>query len=158
MLKGGRLFSLIVLTALTACGGAREIRFGPEAVARASDIVPGCEGVTPKGEFRTTIRATVGAGVLDNEELLRLDAVPLADAESLSVAVDVTMEVDTGDEICVKSSGSEEVDTFGNDDLSDDEDCQELAANDEELSFSLAMRSGACTLSVQVPAKVTLEE
>jgi hypothetical protein len=150
------LASLVLTLGLTpACGGSRDISFGPSASASASNLVPSCETLTPNGEFSTTINATVGAGILDDEELLVLNHQPLGDGQTVAVSADLTMEVDTGDEVCIKSSGTEENDDLLDDDLTEDEDCQTVEEGTDSLDFALTMSIGGCTLTIGVPATVS---
>jgi hypothetical protein len=140
-----RLFLTGLAWLACACGGGRDLTFGPDVVVQAFNIVPGCEGATANGEFSSTITA-------DGENLVEIKRAVLSDGGSKTLSTELVLNVATGDEICVKSAGTEEHDSLANDELSEDEDCQTIEEGPGELAFQLEMTAAGCRLLVTAPA------
>ncbi|NCG22314.1 MAG: hypothetical protein GWP91_25130 [Rhodobacterales bacterium] len=144
----------MLLAMLCGCGPAHLLDFGPDATVSATDIIPGCEGVTALGEFSSTILARINDSESSEEELLVLDHLVLGDGESADQGVELSLGVDFADEVCIWSTDSEENDDFSDDPLNDDEDCKVMQESRTDLVFALSLSSGDCMLSISIPAVI----
>ena len=150
--------SLVVVSLCALLGGCqpgRLMEFGPMATVSATDIMPGCEGATPLGEFSTEIRYGFPEDMPSGDLLLDVDRAVLGDGDMMVFPLNESVALDDGDTVCVWSSGTEEHDTFDNDSLNEAQDCQEVDESTVSTVFALDMTSGGCTLSVRVPAVVS---
>lgn len=152
-----RLITLL-LTALiaSACGGGsnetRDLTFGPGATASASGILDGCESVTPNGEFSGQLWLEIDGA---ETPLENLDHLPLGNNETATLAFEEKVEgVEVGTEICIRTVNMEEDDTFSDDEMSNDTNCQKLKSTTRTLTFALRVQKGGCALDFWIPMTV----
>ncbi len=147
---------------VVGCGDPPEPRiltFGPTAIVSARGIQPDCEEVTSGGEFSTSITVSSRPRLVDEAGapvvLLRLNNQPLDEGVPVFLEVQGRLSLAVGNVVCLESEGTEEDDTFNDDELTEARACRTVEQDTRELLFELRMSRGACVLSVDIPAQVS---
>jgi hypothetical protein len=124
-----------------------DISFGPTYTVSAFDVVPGCDPLET-GEFKSTIGASVNGG---STRRLGQFSLELVSNGSSDLGMNKLIRVDEGDELCVFSIETAELNPTGSQNLDEDEVCVTIASDTTSLDFQLRMENG-CALEVAVQA------
>lgn len=137
----------------------RVLTFGPLATLSVRSIQPDCEEATPRAEFSTTISVTSRPRLVDSNgvevPVLTVFNQTLSEGESVDRFIEGTLNVMVGDEVCLESADTREIDTLFDDVLAESRRCNVIEPTTTALTFPLQMERGSCTLSVSIPATVT---